>query len=266
METRRYRVGLNLKQYYRNMFIACVSCLMLGAGAVLLIGYACFYDHDERLVAEYVEVIRAQENEHNDEIEEFRRRVDKLTEEADQRESDLQTRLNEAERLLATEHEQSAADFALLSKYWYVLRYGPKDGTIGLDLIRYADDQCKRWNINPDWMWHIYLKESTWNVGAINPVTNASGLGQIMPETGRHYWTRILGHSESSYNDSILFNPMVNIEITTAHLGRDLANGSSFYDALNHYSGGGGQDYVNSVIAKAKSHGITLTLNNHSYH
>jgi len=266
LETRRYRVGLNLKKYYRNTIIACVSCLILGAGAVLAFVYAYFYDHDEQLVAEYVETIENQEQRHVTEIANLRDEIMRLNTEARKREADTKTQLDEMQRLLTAEQELSAADFALLSKYWYVLRDGPKDGTISLDVIRYADEQCKRWNINPDWLWHIYQYESSWNVRDVNTSSGASGLGQVLPSTGRSYWTTVLGHSASSYNDSLLFNPMVNIEITTAHLGRDLEKGLSFYDAIEHYSGGGGQAYIDAVVSRAKAHGITLTMENHKYH
>ena len=265
MQTRRYRVGLDLERYYRKSAIMCFIFLLLGVGATLGIGFAVFYDHDTQLVAEYQDQISTMEDEHRAEVEELVTRMREQEKEAAAEKLALEDQLVEVQRLHQAQQELSAADFALCRKYWYVFRDAPNNGTITMDVIRYADDQCKLWDINPHWLWHIYQKESHWTTTAVNSSSGARGIGQVLPSTGASYWETVLGHGRGSFNVSMLDDPLVNVEITTAHLGRDLANGTSFYDAVNHYSGGGGQGYWDDVISLAANHGITLTADNYHY-
>ena len=265
METRRYRVGLDLRQHYRRTAIACVSCLLLGAGAVLGFGYAYFYDHDEKLVAEYENQLQTKDEQHEKEVESYTQAMTDAAVAAAQREANIQEQYDELQRIHQEVIEQSAADFAILRKYWYVLRDGPNNGTLTLDLFRFADNKCKEWNINPHWVWHMYEHESQWIVTEVNGGSGATGIGQAMPSTGKVYWEDIMGHGAGSFSTEMLKDPYVNIEITVAHLGRDLQNGATWREAVAHYCGGGVDAYWNTVVRMAAEHGITLTENNYQY-
>ena len=265
METRRYRVGLDLKKYYRNFAIACVSCLILGAGAVAVTGYAYFYDLNESLVTEYENQLQEQKTRYELEVKQLEADVKISRMEVETKTLELQEQLDELNRIFQESDEQADADFALLRKYWYLLRDAPNNGTINLDHIRYLDNQCRKWDINPHWMWFIYYHESRWITTAINSSSGARGLGQVMPSTGKYMWETVMGHSGGSFSYSSLDNPYVNIEITVMHLGRDIKNGSSFLQAMDHYSGGIGQQFINECISMARSHGVTISASNYRY-
>lgn len=258
LETRRYRMGVNRRLYHQRLIISCLSCLILGVGATLVVGHAYFYDHDEVLAAVH-------EKEISGLIDHYETRLATTTAELTEAKEIAEEQLEEVERLYAAQQELSAADFNLLHKYWFLFRYGPTNGTITLDAIRYADDQCKKWDIDPYWLWYIYNQESDWNIHDVNIISGARGIGQVLPSTGQAYWEKVLGHGAGSFNVMMLNDIFVNIEITTAHLGRDLANGSTFKQALNHYSGGGGDAYIRGVQQRAARHGITLSLTEYHY-
>ena len=158
---------------------------------------------------------------------------------------------------------KSMEQFKVLQKYAYVFQMSGRgnyvNSTMTVDLILYIDQVCKEMNVNPHWMMFIYSVESWWNASAVNSSSGASGLGQVMPSTGRDYWTNVFNRPASTYSRDLLFDPYTNVEITVKHIQRSLDSGQNMRGALNQYSGGGGSWYYDTVVSRAAAAGVTLS-------
>lgn len=262
---RRYRVGFDTTLYYRRLMKACIVTLLLGVGATAALCCSYFMDRSNQVAANYETRISALVEEHEKEVTVLQKELDGAAAEERKKTAELQEQYDELLRIHQEQQNLSSADFSLLRKYWYVLKDAPNDGSITLDTLRYADEQCKKWNLNPHWLWHIYQHESHWTASIVNTRSGATGIGQVMPSTGRWYWENVLGHETGSFQTSMLKDPMVNIEITTAHLGRDMEAGLTWKQAVEHYCGGGVDTYWGVVVNYGASHGINLTADNWYY-
>lgn len=165
--------------------------------------------------------------------------------------------------LLEIEAEQ-AEDFNLIKRYYYVLRDAPDNSGLSIDTIRYLDEQCKAWNVNPHWMWAIYDVESTFRTKCDNPKSSARGLGQTLASSARDYWENILGHGKGSYSHEMAYDPYVNMEITVAMIGRNLQANGSMESSIWLY-GDRTSTYFGKVLAAGQRHGVTLSENNAYY-
>lgn len=178
----------------------------------------------------------------------------------------LQAQLASAEEQLTDVNEEQNASFDLLSKYWYVLEGAPEDSGLTTESMVFLDEQCKKWDVNPDWMWAIYWVESNWHANISNTWgSGARGLGQVMPKTGEYMWETILDHGDGTFNTNMLFDPEVNMEITVAMIGRSITEqGKTMRSALSSYSGGS-KSYYDRVVKAAATYGIALTEDNIHY-
>lgn len=172
--------------------------------------------------------------------------------------NELNTTISNLESQYSTLTTERDAAYSVINDYWYVFKSAGDNSGITLDVILYMEEQCKRWNVSPDLMWHIIEIESGYTAKIDNSRgSGARGLGQVMPATGKSYWENILGYGSGTYTHEMAYDPYVNIEIICALMGRNLAN-DSLYNAIQLYSGGGGQSYYNKVINAASAHGITI--------
>ena len=179
----------------------------------------------------------------------------------------LQTDLSSALARVQELQEVGEAEFDILNEYWYVFKYAGDNSGLTVDLIKYVDTMCKEWNVNPHWMWSIYWVESRFNTNIDNTAgSGARGLGQVMPSTGRSFWENVFNNGDGSFYTDMLYDPYVNVQITTAIIGRHLSNGWSMYDAVNQYSGGGGDDYYNKLITAGNDIlGVSLNTETPTY-
>lgn len=265
MIVRRYRVGVDIGKYTRNFIIGCVmsAAITLAAASVILL--MLFQIKWEQMTTYYEGEISAL-NETLTNIEaEHQRELDELNAKHEAEVAELKNNLEELDELYTNLNNAKAADFDFYKDYWYVFRDAPANSGISLELIRFVDEKCQEWDVNPQWMWAIYDLETGFDTNLDNAAgSGARGLGQVMPSTGKEIWERILGHGAGSYTHRMAYDPFVNAEITVTHIGRNIAIGS-MSNAIQLYSGGGGQSYWSIVIDKGKNHGVTLTEANAHY-
>lgn len=263
MIVRRYRVGIDLNKYARNFVIGCVVSAVASVAITLIAMLVIFNAKIESMTTEYEGEIFALNNtlatiqgEHQQELDMQESAHEMLV-------TSLQNQLDEVTEQYNTVMEASAADFDYYKQYWYIFRDAPANSGISLELIKYVDEKCKEWDVNPQWMWAIYDLETGMDPRLDNSGgSGARGLGQVMPSTGKSIWETILNNG--TYTHNMAYDPFVNAEITITHIGRNLAIGS-MSNAIQLYSGGGGSSYYNTVISKGLEHGVTLTEANAHY-
>jgi len=281
MTTKRYRVGLDIRTYTRKLIKSCLVCI-ISTATIMLIGFGLLYgpsisamkdshaDEIIRLTEEHQQEIDQLNITYNKELDEQKAALDKryiddtamLTAEIDTLSTNLASTQMSLDRIKANSEE----DFNLLRKYWYVFERTGDNSGLTTDVIRHVDQTCKEWDVNPHWMWAIYWEESNFRAAIDNTAgSGARGLGQVMPSTGKSFWENILGHGAGSFTTDMLYDPYVNVDITVAIIGRHLSNGWTMYQAINQYSGGGGNGYFNEVLATGKTHGVTLDDSNWHY-
>ena len=171
--------------------------------------------------------------------------------------------IDETEVVISAEEE-----FKILQKYWYVFKESGRgnyiNSSMNVPLLLHIDKMCEKHNINPHWMMGIYSCESWWNAKAYNPY-GSYGLGQMLASTGREVYTKFCGYPAETWSADRLFDPFVNVELTTAYIGWCLAQSTDMIGALNFYSGGGGYAYSGAVASRMADLGITLTVANCHY-
>lgn len=240
MVTRRYRVGIDIEKYAKRFIVGCVISFLFGAALCTTVVSAIMINYNDAQITEmnahFEEQYAEQEAAFAVERTAYERRITTLETEKEVVTQRLTNTQNELENILSLQQ----ADFQLLQKYWYVLKEAdPKDG-LTLEVLRFADQECQKWDVNPDWMWHVYQHESHWTTEIDNAAgSGARGLGQVMPSTGKEMWERILGHGAGTFTLDMLYDPYVNVEITVAIIGRNLEKYDSMSKALELYSGGG---------------------------
>jgi len=258
MVTRRYRVGLDIEKYAKMFIVAIIVSFVIGASISTVFSAITINEH-------YSGQIKELREKHAQEMLDLQMQHDAecslLKMEVETAQAELavaEAKLADREETLSTIEEIQAADFQLLQKYWYVLRDASPDSGLTLEVLRYADEQCQQWDVNPDWMWHVYQHETGWTTEIDNKQgSGARGLGQVMPATGKEMWERVLGHGEGTFSLDMLYDPYVNVEITVAIIGRNLDKNGSMRAALKLYSGGS-STYYDVIVGMAAEHGITL--------
>lgn len=149
--------------------------------------------------------------------------------------------------------ETNISDFYLARKYWYVFKDVSSDSGITMDVVKYLDDVCKEYDINPHWMWAIYWVESRWTTNIDNSKgSGARGLGQVMPDTGKYIWETVLGHEPGSFKTEMLYDPYVNIQITVALIELKLRDLGSMAESVRYYTGSSNYSQHYGIIAAAK--------------
>lgn len=281
MTTKRYRVGLDIRAYTRRFIQGCLVSA-LSTMIIMIIGFAVIYGPG----------IKAMQEAHANEIAQLKTDHES---QVNRIESDWSERMVQQEHQLSGKYQvdtsalnatiqQLEADLAasqltldrievegeenfdILREYWYVFQRTGDNSGLSADLIQYVDKVCKEWDVNPHWMWAIYWEESNFRARIDNTAgSGARGLGQVMPSTGKSFWENVLGHGSGSFTTDMLYDPYVNVDITVAIIGRHLSNGWTMYQAINQYSGGGGNEYFSEVLATGETHGIKLDDSNWHY-
>lgn len=168
-----------------------------------------------------------------------------------------QSLLEEKENQMEFLERTPTVDIATLDKI-EKLRYVVDEG-ISTDLILFMDEQCREWNLNPQFVWCIVELESKFDPNADNLAgSSARGLGQIIKGTGKYLWEDILGNPEGSYYHDMAYDPYINIQLICAHLGSSFNNGSLLEGAVKAYSGGTA-GYMEKLMNIATSHGYDLS-------
>lgn len=269
MITRRYRVGIDIDKYARRFVIGCIVSFLFGACLCTTVTYAVMANRYEVDIAQmntrFEAALAEQEATFNAEKEAYTKayaaEIETLESEKAVLKQQLDNVIAEKEQIVSIQE----ADFELLQKYWYVLKDAEPGCGLTLEVLRFADQECQKWDINPDWMWHVYQHESHWVTRIDNYMgSGARGLGQVMPGTGKEMWERVLGHGVGTFTLDMLYDPYVNVEITTAIIGLNMKNYGSMAMALKRYSGGS-SSYYSVIVDMASDHGITLTEENVHY-
>lgn len=133
--------------------------------------------------------------------------------------------------------ESKEADFNVLKKYWYVLKYASRDSGLKTADLLHLEETCKEQNVNPHLVLSLMSVESDFQVGATSKTSTARGLGQIIRGTGKFTYTSLMGNS--SYNHDQAFNAQTNMDMTASYLKYvlNLKNGN-VENALVAYNGG----------------------------
>ena len=270
MITKRYKVGLDIRSYTQKFIRGCVISI-LSTAIAMIIWFVIIYvpnvnamqeSHANEVAQIDSDWSRRMVQQKNQMTSKYERDTSVLTAKIEQLEADLAA----AQLTLDRIKEQGSEDFDLMRKYWYVFQRSKENSGLSVDLIRYVDEVCEEWDVNPHWMWAVYWEESNFHAAIDNNIgSGARGLGQVMPSTGKYFWENILGHGAGSFKTDMLYDPYVNVDITVAIIGRHLSNGWTMYQALNQYSGGGGDRYFSEVLATGKMHGVTLDDSNWHY-
>lgn len=254
----RYRTRFKLSSMSVTMLTCCVVSSMVTAIALISTFILVYHPMVETMEANYIDTINQLNVDWESDMTTMQDTLnEEHTEERLQLESrivDLESQLETAQSTLNTINEESELEFDTLNEYWYVFKEAEDDSGITTDLIEYVDAVCKEWNVNPHWMWAIYWNESRFTATIDNSAgSGARGLGQVMPYTGEYMWEQTFGNGDGSFQISMLYDPYVNVDITVAIIGQHLSNGWTMYDAINQYSGGGGDSYYNKLIDTAKN-------------
>jgi soluble lytic murein transglycosylase len=96
-------------------------------------------------------------------------------------------------------------------------------------------EESRRHGLDPALVAGLVRQESSWNPRAVSPV-GARGLMQIMPAVGASI---ARGRRFPIWNDALLFDPDVSLELGTSHLARSLPRGTPPARALAAYNAGG---------------------------
>lgn len=176
----------------------------------------------------------------------------------------LNHKYNETKAMLNQKEEQieflertPTVDIGVLDKI-EKLRY-VVDAGISTDLILYADEQCREWNLHPQFLWAVVELESKFDPNADNLAgSSARGLGQILKGTGKYLWEDILGNPKGSYYHDMAYDPYVNIQLMCCHLGSSFNRGCLLNEAVKAYSGGT-SGYMEKLMNIATSHGYDLS-------
>lgn len=168
--------------------------------------------------------------------------------------------IQEAQEQVAIQTALMEEEQRLLNTYHYALYdTGGRRTDLTADLLRFNEEQCRVWNLNPHFVLGVIMTESEGHANAKNPSSTASGLGQTLRGTGKSVWEDILGHGKGSYNHSMAFDPYVSIEMTTAYLGALVRQKGSLHRAIQNYRGKtnvkGYEGKINSYMQKG---GISL--------
>lgn len=168
--------------------------------------------------------------------------------------------IQEAQEQVAIQTALMEEEQRLLNTYHYALYdTGGRRTDLTADLLRFNEEQCRVWNLNPHFVLGVIMTESEGHANAKNPSSTASGLGQTLRGTGKSVWEDILGHGKGSYNHSMAFDPYVSIEMTTAYLGTLVRQKGSLHRAIQNYRGKtnvkGYEGKINSYMQKG---GISL--------
>lgn len=265
MVTRRYRVGIDIDKYAKRFIVGCIVSFLFGAClCTTMVSAIMLRTHEAQVVQmneRFESAFTEQEAIFNAEKDAYIVEIETLETENSVLEQRLNNAIAEKDQIL----ELQQADFELLQKYWYVLKEAEPGSGLTLEVLRFADEECQKWDINPDWMWHVYQHESHWTTNIDNYAgSGARGLGQVMPSAGKEMWERILGHGAGTFTLDMLYDPYVNVEITVAIIGRNMEKYDSMATSLKLYSGGS-SSYYDVIVGMAAEHGITLTENNTHY-
>lgn len=168
--------------------------------------------------------------------------------------------LNEQLTVLATAgpDDQSVVNLALAQKYLYVIREAPVGKGVTLELLAYTDQLCREKNVNPHLVWAMVQHESRFMADATNPRTDARGLGQFIPRTGRAIYEDYL--CLGTYSHQLAYDPYINIQMMVEYLRDINTRQSNNRDVLDEYGGYTAGQYYNEIAAYMNNVGTDPTI------
>lgn len=179
-------------------------------------------------------------------------------------------------RSLAAEWDEIYAELSkmqkrseLYDKYEYVINYGGQRTDIKYSDLKHLEDIAEELGLTQDAIdltLSFVMCESGGDEKAYN-ASGASGLGQLMPGTGRYAWNNLMPYSITqglTYDHSTIpFNGSLNLEMALRYIAHlDNVHGSAV-KVVTSYCGGWSEGYVNKLnryLAKGPSPTTVQTL------
>lgn len=195
--------------------------------------------------------LTAQINEYEGAIGEFVEQSEQLRKELEE----LQARVEELE----AEKEAERVEYEQLAeKYDYVISR-VDDSEITMDDIKFLDETCKTYDINPHVITAMIDVESDYNPNCSMSNSSARGLMQIIRSTGRYIWEDLLGNSD--YDHDIAYDVKSNILMGVRYMRYHLdKNNGDLRASLKYYNGGELGDYYATLVYRdAEKVGHTIT-------
>lgn len=157
----------------------------------------------------------------------------------------------------------------LYDKYEYAIIYGGKRTDVKYGDLKHMEDIASELGLTEDAIdlcLSFVLNESRGNEKAYNP-SGASGLGQLMPGTGRFVWNNLMDNNGESYDHSTIpFDGSTNLEMSLRYIAYlDNKHGSAT-KVVTSYCGGWMESYVNSLnvhLAKGPTPTTVQTMKIH---
>lgn len=244
-----------LRRSDRKLLIGIICGVMIATilfVSFMMSAYELFTAEIEELNAQYVEEISTLNTQHLAETSELQATIQDLTAEVSARD----------EQIIAIqqihEEEDTAVSLGLMKKYLYVIQDAPTNEGVTLDLIAYTDQLCRDRNVNPHLVWAIIYHESRYQANAHNPRTDARGLGQFIPRTGRAIYQDYL--NLGTYSHDLAYDPYVNVELITEYLRDINTRCSNNRDVLDEYGGYTAGQYYEEIAAYMTNVGTDPTV------
>ncbi len=115
-----------------------------------------------------------------------------------------------------------------------------------------VEDSCVP---NPELILSIIYLESGGMCEAYNNSSSASGFGQFLPSTARSVWKNLLGNDPEEWEDDMIFDPDLNLQMTVAYMDYLIKKHGGPYEALRQYSGSGTNTaHLNGYVATLDSY------------
>lgn len=161
-------------------------------------------------------------------------------------------------KALAEEYDEVYAELSklqareeLYDRYSYAIIYDGHRTDVKYDALKHLEDIAEELGMTQDSIdlcLSFVLNESRGNENAYN-ASGASGLGQLMPGTGKFVWDKLMDNKGIEYDHSTIpFDGSTNLEMTLRlldYLGEYYNNDTK--DVITSYCGGYMQGYVNSL-------------------
>lgn len=225
-EIRRLRLRTRVLLFYLIVFVI--------LGVVLSINYRNLSEDYQDLANDYDKCI--------DNYEKLVKDYDELQANSERVRLELEGELEQykiKKEPLTKQTTKVSNDVIKYTKYYYTLKdtEGSKND-MTKDLIKYGYELMKSKNMDPSLLFGIIMVESEGHKDCYMTSTQAAGLGQFLPDTGKYVYENLMGN-EGYNHSSTPYDPKTNICMIVTYLDYlyDFHNGDTM-KVLKQYCGG----------------------------
>lgn len=238
MSTNRYQERLKLRKVKAAMIGVIIVCTIVMVSCVgLSISIKLFYQKQFELLKSEREQLEQELIRREDQIIELSTQLDQINETADMVNSDAPETTTTSSPANIGVSTFTADEEYIIDKYSYVL-YDTMNNRNDMteELILYGYDLANKLHFNPDLLFGIIKVESEGKVDAVNTITGATGLGQLIDNTGEWICKDIIGIDYDP--ETTPYDPEANMLIVSTYLNYlyNKYNGSTM-DVIKEYSG-----------------------------